>query len=409
MRQARQEPVAAEASATEVTRKNKAAMDVKEYIPTFRYPKDSDTVEFVRATREDAEAINDLFNRAFGQQRSLAHYLWKYWDNPGGEPFGILARDKESGKYLSTSTGVRKQVWVDQRQVEGILMCETSSDPDARGGGRLFKSVMQGFGVAVNDDQGILWSFGGQSSDEAIKIGKRWFGFRVALELLPWEFRLSMLAFFQRKLGPFRALARPMAALLDPLMRGRWRKVKTSLSFEEIPHFNEEFDELWERYRDRYRVAYWRDAATLNWRYVDIPGFEHRILTGRDGTGKLQGYLVWREWVDRGNRLATVLDLWSGGEVAVIEGLLDQARRRASRTGCVFLRFAVPAGSDEEQAFQRFPETRISPYERVDKVICTPMPGSHPQEQGEEAYRILATVVDGANWFYTQGDCDFLD
>ncbi|MGB0686371.1 MAG: hypothetical protein ACPGQD_09405, partial [Planctomycetota bacterium] len=167
-------------------------MDVKEYIPTFRYPKDSDTVEFVRATREDAEAINDLFNRAFDQRRSLAHYLWKYWENPAGPPFGILAREKETGKYLSTSTGVRKQVWVDGREVPGMLMCETSSDPDARGGGRLFKSVMQGFGVAVNDDQGIVWSFGGQSSDEAIKIGERWFGFRVVLELLPWEFRLSL-------------------------------------------------------------------------------------------------------------------------------------------------------------------------------------------------------------------------
>ena len=387
-----------------------AAMDVKEYIPTFRYPADTDKVEYVRATREDAEAINDLFNRAFGQERSLAHYLWKYWECPAGEPFGILAREVESGRYLSTSTGVRKQVWVNQQEVPGMLMCETSSDPDARGGGRLFKSVMQGFGVAVNDDQGIIWSFGGQSSDEAIKIGKRWFGFRVAVELLPWEFRLSTRGFLQRKLGPLRGLAGVISKLADPLMRLRWHQAKSSLRFEELERFGPEFDELWERYRDRYRVVFWRDAKTLNWRYVDIPGeYRHRILAARDSQGLLQGYVVWREWSDGNHQLATVLDLWSGGEIDVIEALLDQARRHSAKSGCAFLRFAVKEGSAEEQAFQRFPQARISPNDRIDRVICTPMPGSTPHEQSDEAYRVLEAVVDGSNWFYTQGDCDFLD
>lgn len=398
--------MAADANATEVTRKNKAPMDVKEYIPTFRYPKDSDTVEFVRATREDAEAINELFNRAFDQRRSLAHYLWKYWENPAGPPFGILAREKETGKYLSTSTGVRKQVWVDGREVPGMLMCETSSDPDARGGGRLFKSVMQGFGVAVNDDQGIVWSFGGQSSDEAIKIGERWFGFRVVLELLPWEFRLSLKPSLTRRFG---GAAGALSALADPLMRGRWARPRGSWSFEELERFGPEFDALWERHRDRHRVVFWRDAATLNWRYVDIPGLSHRILAARGADGTLEGYAVWREWEDGGTRIATVLDLWCGGDEALIAALLDQARRRAAAAGCMFLRFAVPAGSVEEKAFQRFPEARISPHERVDRVICTPMPGSTPHEQGEDAYRVLEAVVDGSNWFYTQGDCDFLD
>lgn len=384
-------------------------MDVKEYIPTFRYPADSDTVEYVRATREDAEAINDLFNRAFGQERSLEHYLWKYWQCPAGEPFGILAREKETGRYLSTSTGVRKQVWVNQHEVPGMLMCETSSDPDARGGGRLFKSVMQGFGVAVNDDQNILWSFGGQSSDEAIKIGKRWFGFRVAVELLPWEFRLSVRGFLRRKLGPLNALAGPLAKLFDPILRLRWHQPESALRFEELDRFGDEFDELWERYRDRYRVVFWRNAKTLNWRYVDIPGFTHRIVAARDSQGLLQGYVVWREWSDGNHQLATVLDLWSGGEVGTIEALLDQARRGAAKSGCAFLRFAVKKGSAEEQAFQQFPQARISPNDRIDRVICTPMPGSTPHEQSEEAYRILEAVVDGENWFYTQGDCDFLD
>ena len=381
-------------------------MDVRDYIPDFRWPKDTATVEFVRATREDSDAINDLYNRAFRRDRSLVAFHWKYWDNPAGPPFGVLAREKESGKVLSTSTGVRKQVWVEGREVPGILMCETSSDPDARGGGRLFRSVMQGFGVAVNDEQGIVWSFGGQSSDEAIKIGQRWFGFRIVVELVCWEIVMSMRPALRSRVGA--AVGDLLGVMVDPLFRARWKTPRTGLEFTEIDRFDREFDTLWERYRDRYPVVFWRDAATLNWRYVDNPCWKHRIVSARRDGG-LIGYVVWREWEEEGCRIATILDLWHGEDQSVVEGLLDQARRRASKSRCAFLRFGIKQGGVEQKAFEAFRNGRRSPYERVDRIICTPMPGSRPYHQSEDAYAILAAVMDGGNWFYCQGDCDFRD
>lgn len=387
------------------TRKSSRLMDVEKYIPNFRYPKDTAEVEFVRATREDGAAINDLYNRAFDQKRTFEEYLWKYWESPAGPPFGILAREKESGKYLSTSTGVTKQVWVQGREVPGILTCETSSDPDARGGGRLFKGVMQGFGVSVNDERGIVWSFGGQSSDEAIKIGKRWFGFQIVVELVTWECVLSLEPALRSRLGGLGGLA---AGVMNPLYRARWKSCGSDLSFAEISRFDDAFDQLWQEHRDRYGVVFWRDAATLNWRYVDNPFWKHRIVSAKRD-GKLVGYLVWREWDVEGSRIATVLDCWHGEDQAVVEGLLDQARRSAAKSGCAFLRFAIKEGGVEQAAFESALAGRPSPYERVDKIICTPMPGSHPYEQSDEAYEVLGAVMDGSNWFYCQGDCDFRD
>ncbi len=363
-------------------------------------------MEFVRATREDGPAINDLYNRAFHQNRSFEAYLWKYWENPAGPPFGILAREKGSGKYLSTSTGVRKRVWVEGREVPGILMCETSSDPDARGGGRLFKSVMQGFGVAVNDEEGIVWSNGGQSSDEAIKIGKRWFGFQIVLELVCWEFVLSLKPALTHRLGSF--FGSLFSRCLDPIYRLRWKRQPSPLEFEEVSEFNHEFDSLWEQYRNLYPVVFWRDSKTLNWRYVQNPFWPHRILTARRD-GRLVGYLVWREWELEGVKMATVLDCWHGQQEDIIRGLFDGARRLASASGCAFLRFSLQEGKIEHKVFATFRHGRRSPYERVDRIVCTPMPGSHPYEQSEEAYEILAAVMQGSNWFYCQGDCDLRD
>ena len=56
----------------------------------------------------------------------------------------------------------------------------------------------------------------------------------------------------------------------------------------EIDRFDDAFDTLWQDYRDRYAVVFWRDAATLNWRYVDNPFWRHRIVRA-EKDGKLIG------------------------------------------------------------------------------------------------------------------------
>jgi hypothetical protein len=46
----------------------------------------------------------------------------------------------------------------------------------------------------------------------------------------------------------------------------------------------------------------------------------------------------------------------------------------------------------------------------VDKIIWTPSPGLTPLEQPPQVYEDLCALMDGgADWFYTQGDCDFRD
>ncbi len=155
-------------------------------------------------------------------------------------------------------------------------------------------------------------------------------------------------------------------------------------------------------------VCFCRDAATLNWRYVQNPVKGHRIVEARRA-GKLLGYLVWRESENGLVKVATVLDFWHGDDLEVIRALLDAARRKARLHQCSALRFALKEGRPEHQVMESLRFCRRSPYEEVDKIICTPIPGSHPYEQAPEVYELLRTVLKSENWFYTQGDCDFRD
>ncbi len=374
--------------------------------PKPRFPKSTDKVEYLPATRNDAKVINDLYNKVFQQDRSLEHYMWKYWDNPAGPPSGMLAIDRTTGECISTGIAQRRRGWVNGHEIYGALLCESATDPDMRGGGRVWRDVMFGFSIRSMDHDHITWGYGGQSSDEAIKIGERWFGYQVILQLITWEIRLSLKPMIKKRLGPFSPFLTPLA---DLFLRSRWRNHDSGLESREVNRFTEEYDELWERYRDSYTFCFCRDAATLTWRYIDNPEGKHRILEARKD-GKLQGYVVWREWVDSGIPIATVLDSWHGRDQEVLECLLDAARRKAAANGCAFLRFAVQEESLEQQAFESFHTGRKSPYERVDKVIYTPSPGTQPDNLDEQIYRDQCTLLDGGlHWFYTQGDCDFRD
>ncbi|MDP7062979.1 MAG: GNAT family N-acetyltransferase [Planctomycetota bacterium] len=379
---------------------------IRPHYPKPRLPKETAEVEYAPATREDAKAINDLYNKVFQQGRSLEHYMWKYWENPAGPPTGALAREKATGNCIATGIAQRRRGWVNGHMTYGALMCESATDPDMRGGGRLWREVMNGFAVYSMDNDGISWGYGGQSTDEVIKIGSRWFGYQVAVQLTTWEIRLSLKPVLEKRLGVFAAAFTPMT---DIYLRARWRKHDDGYKTREVHSFGAEYDNLWERYRDRYTFSFYRDAETLNWRYVANPEGKHRILEARLD-GKLQGYVVWREWMDSGTPIATVLDLWHGKDQGVLECLLDAARRKAAVQGCTFLRFAVQEGSPEEEALEAFHSSRKSPYERLDKIIFTPSPGTKPDSHAEQVYHDQCTLLEGGlSWFYTQGDCDFRD
>ncbi len=231
--------------------------DVTSLYPKVREPRDTDAVEFIAPSLEYGGAINDLYGKVFGNKRSRAHYNWKYWDNPDGPPVGTFAREKSTGHCLATGIGQRRRASVAGRDSFGALLCEVAADPELRGGGRLWREVMMGFSIYPNDVDGIHWAYGGQSTDEAIKVGARWFGYRVIFELVTWEIRLGTWPALHKHLARCCAWAIPViAAVLDFSIRTSWRKRACGITVKEIEEFGPEYDELWERFRNLYPVCW---------------------------------------------------------------------------------------------------------------------------------------------------------
>ena len=74
-----------------------------------------------------------------------------------------------------------------------------------------------------------------------------------------------------------------------------------------IRRFAPEFTELWDALAPRFEFAVRRDAAYLNWKYVEAPHVRYSIAALRRG-GELQGYVVYRHLQEPRGRVTTLVD-----------------------------------------------------------------------------------------------------
>jgi GNAT superfamily N-acetyltransferase len=85
------------------------------------------------AAASDVEAINQLFVDTMGMHRSLEHDRWKFWQNPFGRPYILVAEDegKLVGHYALWPTPLR----LGRESVQGAQSLDTMTHPAYQGQG----------------------------------------------------------------------------------------------------------------------------------------------------------------------------------------------------------------------------------------------------------------------------------
>ena len=368
-----------------------------------KWPADTDKFRFKVAETSDYPQIYKLFEETFGKKRSEEHVQWKYWGNPSGEPFSIIAIDRQTDKVIATCPGMRKKTWVNGKESQAWIGWDIVVHPDARGGGRLYRNVTHGLQVAVNALHGVNWGFGGQSKPGVIKMGIRWFGYNMILSLKCWELRISMRPAFVQRFGAFGGL---LASVADAFIKRP--SLSDNYEMRTIDRCGDAFDTLLQQQKDLYRVSVFRDAATLNWRYFDHPIFVHQML-GAYENDKLVGYIAWREYLDETVQVGTVLDLWHGENQQLASDLFIAASQSARSRQVGFIRMSVENGTTTQLAIAAIDGTYITERVADDNIIASMLFGEDPDAHDAVAYDEMDTITDGANWFYAQGDLDFKD
>jgi GNAT superfamily N-acetyltransferase len=287
--------------------------------------------------RDEADRIG-AFISSFGEpggdsdgrrSHSGAYYSWKLRDNPAGPGFVSLAVDGE--RIVGTTTVTRKHLYHRGRPMLAAEIGDTFTDPEYQRQG-IFTALVK----ATRDRAtaaGIEVIYGTPNPNSLPGYEKN-LAFRQKAGL---DLRLCVVPLRPATVANTRLAARGVtlpARSIDRLAGVflRSEAVLLARSCEAAPlAFDDSFDDLDARLRDRHEVCLRRTSADLDYRLRQNPDSDrYTLLTCRPG-GRLEGFVVCKRAFQHGLPILWLADcaatsplvearLWSAAIRAGVEG-----------------------------------------------------------------------------------------
>jgi GNAT superfamily N-acetyltransferase len=250
---------------------------------------------------EDRRAVDALYRRVFGHDAANASQLrwnWQYVQNPNNPPDGpLIWLAREGPTIVGQYATMPVRLSMKGQDLHGSWGMDVMVAPERQ---------RQGIGEVL------------------FRTWDHHVGASLGLGLSPSSHRL-----FQKlkwpEVGPVpclvkpltrRALRRPgwpmplnrlVGALTYPYVRILSRSRPLRAQIEPVRHFDARFTELWERVSPALGLAVRRDAAYLNWKYVEPPHVRYSIVAlKRDET--VGGYAVYRHLQEPRGRVTVLVD-----------------------------------------------------------------------------------------------------
>lgn len=232
----------------------------------------------------DETQIQQLYTKVFHKVRSHEMWKWKFLDHPTSiNPFILVF--EEEGKILGHISLWVATVFINGEESYIGLRIDTMVDPDARGKG-IYRKLNESL-LEKAKERGIKLLYGFPAEKAKAILLATTNGVHVT------DITRYMMVVNPRPLGeailPFLKLFRFMTGV----MKRKIKPVKLPRGFhiEKITHSDERFDQLASDLGHLKPIMLKRDAAYLNWRYVNHPEKEYEMLAlTKDGT--LKGYVV---------------------------------------------------------------------------------------------------------------------
>lgn len=226
----------------------------------------------------DEEALIELFRRCFHADRSLAHWRWKFEDNPYGRHRISLAAD-EAGRPIAQYAAYPCLWWEREgrRYLHAHQIADIMSAPEVRGRGRGQTSMLAQSArhfYSAHCWGRVAFNYGFHTSHSR-RFSRRFLGVVDAEPV------------------PFRWL-QPEAAT-PPRSKG--------FRIRPLTEAGPELDALWRRAKGGYGRLAVRDRRHVDWRYFQRPDVEYLVL-GVFRWRRLVGWSVFRRrdgqiaWVD---------------------------------------------------------------------------------------------------------------
>jgi GNAT superfamily N-acetyltransferase len=354
----------------------------------------------VRYTAADAGESLELVRRTWGDidPADPAYHEWQCRRSPGGPAIATLARDEREGRVVGQEVTIPIRATVSGRECTANLSLNSATDPAWRGRGIFGRLLSDACDLSAKEGMAFTYGFPNQWSYPIfLRTGFADIG-SVPLLIKPLNpQRLVRKATGNRLLG---AAAWPASLIWHQPAAGR-REGSGQAEIVRVEKFDDSFTAFWERVKNRFPVMIVRDAAYLNWRFVDIPLRKYVCFAAR-AEDEVKGFIALRVAPVASFNAGLVVDLLveegeSGAEAG--RALIDEAFRHFREHDLDMLGSLALAHTREfrllrEKGFWVCPK----------RLLPQPFPIIVRCHEGEGSPSRLAYEL--VNWFVTMGDYD---
>ena len=317
----------------------------------------------------DEEGILALFKRAYDRERSLAHWRWKFCQNPAGQQ--IMLAVTQSGEIVGQFAGL--PTWAAKGQCSYLLSQAVDSMVDPR-----FRRGLKNPGLHVKLVRTFLSKYMGQDAGALV------YGFPT-----PVAGRILVGTGLGTVLHQVTELKRGLIGWLGTLS-GRLASLRYQI--KQVSRFPSTVDRLWEQCRVELPFAIIRDARYLNWRYAHCPDVQYvKLLATERWTGQAAGVAVLR--LSYGTWPVALLVDWLVPRQPqnLAEALLEYCHAIAANSGQIRIKAWFPEYSHHFQFLKsKGYRATITPRELTVQAF-------HPE---------LCPEWIRGHWYYTMGDSD---
>lgn len=309
-------------------------------------------------------------NRIF-PPRTLAHWQWKFRDNPTGQLHIMLAEHATEGIVGAYVTLPVHFAIEGQRRIAGQCVDLWVLPEHRRAGPRP--------GLFVNLALAHYEQWGGK--------GEHQNSFHHGWPIATWRIGQKYLRYEMVRDWDLLVRELPAGGLPD-------RPSATELEVVEVSRFDATADELWAAFAPTTALAAIRDARYLNWRYADAPDLRYELLECRErATRRLRGLAVLAQRDFLHPNTCYIVDwLCPAADVDAAIALVAAAERRANA-----LRAAALATlfQHRDPRFLQFQRLGFLVYGTVYFQVVIPF-DRHETEFYKE------------QWYHTLGDSDLV-
>ena len=250
-----------------------------------------------------------------GSPKKIENIKWQFIQNPEENSFVDIAYDEEMNKTAAIYATSCVKFKINEGTSFGTQSLDTITDVEYRGQGLFIKLAKSVYEKAKNDNVALVYGFPNGNSIHGFVKKLEW----QVLDPVPFLLKPLKSKYFTDKIKFLKFFPNINISFSN-------YKNDKNFSIEENKNFPEEVNSIWKLFSNEIRVAVERNKSYLDWRYIQKPNEDYKIVHCYSKENAYLGFVIYTVKEKHNGKIAYIMELlYDLNEPKAAKLLLDYA------------------------------------------------------------------------------------